>query len=206
MIYLILYLLTDYVEFSLKVWSILIGDAGDKHLLDVWLTFKCHLTQACWICRHITKLHQSQTLRLNNINHYLKDLVLLCLVFWQEDKSCTILTLFWNWDTLQQNKLVWYLYHNAGTITTLSVCTFSTTMHHVLQDFKSGIHKFMTLVAMYVYHHTDTTSIMLIRWSVKSFSEIVLHNFVSFRRFISNYPSRQSHLDYRCKITHNENF
>ena len=60
-----------------------------------------------------------------------------------------------------------YLYHDTRTITVLT--DFRSAMPHILQHTERIVHQFMTLVAVDVHYHANTTSIVLIRTLVKSF-------------------------------------
>ena len=59
-----------------------------------------------------------------------------------------------------------YLDHDARSVAIFA--DLGTTMPHVLQYMQCLINQFMALVAVYVYNHTHTTSIMLIVCLIES--------------------------------------
>ena len=106
-------------------------------------------------------MHQLQALALNLLDHHAQYLLLGLLVFGKENQTCTILTLFWHRNALQQNKLVGNLHHDTSTITSLVAC-LSATVFHVLKHLQCIVNQVMTLSAVDIYHHTHAASIMLI--------------------------------------------
>ena len=119
-------------------------------------------------------MHQCQSLALYLFDDYAQDLLLGFLFFWKEYQTCTILPLFWNWNTLKQNKLVGNLYHDTSTITRL-VASLSSAMLHVFQHLQCIVHQFVALSAMDIYHHSHTTSVMLVVTLVESFPFYSFH-------------------------------
>ena len=106
-------------------------------------------------------MHQLQSLALDLFDHHTQDLLLSLFVFREKNKSCTILSLFGHGNTLKKNKLMGNLYHDTSTVACLVSC-LSATMLHVFQHFKGIVHQLMTLTTVDIYHHTHTTSIVLV--------------------------------------------
>ena len=126
-------------------------------------------------------MHQRQTLALNLLDHHTQNLLLRLCVLWQEYQTSAVLTLFRYWDTLQQNKLMWNLYHNTGTITSL-IASLSSTMFHVFQHLQCIVHQIVTLSAVDVHYHSNAASIMLIVALIESF--LVCLSLLSFCHII----------------------
>ena len=119
-------------------------------------------------------MHQRQSLALNLLDHHAQNLLLRLLVFRQKDQSCTILALFRHRDSLKQNKLVGYLYHDTRTVTGLVAC-LGATVFHVLKHLQCIVNQFMTLATMNIHHHAHAAGIMFILTLVESFSFASFH-------------------------------
>ena len=113
-------------------------------------------------------MHQCQSLTFYLFYHHAQYLVLGLAIFRQEHQSCAVLSFLWHGDALQQDKLMWYLNHNTGTVASL-VTGFCTAMFHVLQHLQRIVHQLMALASVNIHHHTHTTSIVLITRLVESF-------------------------------------
>ena len=94
--------------------------------------------------------------------------MLPCLVLGQEHKTCAVFSLFGHGNSLQENELVRYLQHDARAVAGLVVGSFGTTVAHVLKHAQGIVNQLMALVAMYVHHHADTASVVLIGGVVQS--------------------------------------
>ena len=111
-------------------------------------------------------MHQLQTLALDLLDHHTQDLLLCLLLFRQEHQSCTILALLGYGNTLKQNKLMGNLNHDTSTVASLVSCLCATVLH-VFQHFKGIVHQLMAFTSVDVYHHSYTTSVVLIVRLVK---------------------------------------
>ena len=103
---------------------------------------------------------QPDTLYL--LNHNRENLLLRLLVLGQEHQTGAVFAFLRNGNTLEQDKLMRDLQHDAGTIARLVVCPFSATMAHVLKHFQCVVYQFVAFVAVNVDHHTNTTGIMFV--------------------------------------------
>ena len=106
-------------------------------------------------------MHQLQTLALDLLDHHTQDLLLCLLVLRQEYQSCAVLSFFGHRDTLQQNKLMWNLHHDTGTVASL-IPGFRATVLHVFQNLQRIVHQLMAFTTMYVHHHTHTACVVFI--------------------------------------------
>ena len=154
--------LTDEIEGALKDRYLIIGNACNEHLLDGRFVAQCSLTQTVRVGRHIAQVHQLKSLTFNLFDHNREDILLFLLILRQEDKTCTIFSLFRYRDTLKKNKLMWNLEHDTGTVTRLVISTLCTTMAHVFEYLQGVIDQLMTLVTVDIHHHTYATRIVLI--------------------------------------------
>ena len=76
-------------------------------------------------------MHQLQTLSFYLLNHHRQNLLLLLLLLRQEYKTRAILSFLRYRNTLQQDKLMRNLQHDACTIARLVAC-LCTSMLHIL--------------------------------------------------------------------------
>jgi len=174
--------LADEIEGALEDWHLIICHTCNEHLFDGRFIAQCSLTQTVWIGRYIAEMHQLKSLTFNLFNHNREDILLFLLILRQEDKTCTIFSLFRYRDTLKKNKLMWNLEHDTGTITRLVIGTLSTTMAHILEDLQGVIDQLMTLVTVDIHHHTYATRIVFIGRTVQSFFHFL---FVLYRLFLT---------------------
>ena len=159
-------LLPDDIERPRECLHLVVTHTRDKHLLDGGLRTQSGLTQTLGIGRHVSEVHQLQTLALDFFNHHAQNLLLRLLVLRQEHQARSILSLLRNGDALQQNKLVRNLDHDASAVTILA--HLSTAMPHVLQHPQRVVNKFVTLIAVDIHYHTHATCIMLIVTLIES--------------------------------------
>ncbi len=94
--------------------------------------------------------------------------MLTSLVLGHEHKTCAVFSFLWHGNSLQENKLVRYLQHNARAVAGLVVGSFGATVAHVFKHAQGIVNQLMALVAMYVHHHADAASVVLIGGAVQS--------------------------------------
>ena len=167
----VLYLLAHLIEDTLKLVELVVGDASNEHLLDVRLYCQCTGTESLRSCRHVTQMHQSKTLTLYLFNHDRENLTLTFLVFWKENDTRAVFSLFRHRDTLKKNKLVRYLKQDTSTVARL-VTSLCTTMLHILEHAQCVVYQVVAFVTVDVNHHAYATSVMLIRGIIQSISHI----------------------------------
>ncbi len=154
--------LTNQIKCALEDIHLVVGNTGDEHLFDGRLIRQGCLTETIRVGRHVAEVHQLESLTFDFLDHDGEDVLLFLLVLRQEDEARTIFSLFWHWDTLKKNKLMWNLEHDTCAVTRLVVGSLSTTMAHVLKNLQGVIDQLMTLVTVDVNHHTYATRIVLI--------------------------------------------
>ena len=149
--------------------------ASDKHLLDGRHDItRCYAGNVL-IDRHISQVHQLQTLTLYLFNHHTQYLALFLLILWKEEDTRAVSSFLRHWNALKENEFMRNLKQYACSITSLVAC-LSTAMLHILQHFESVIHQFMALVAMNVYNHSNATCIVFVLRVVKSLFLLSAHD------------------------------
>ena len=103
-----------------------------ENLFYIGLHFTSGNTQYLRVCRYRTQMHQCQSLAFYLFYHHTQYFLLSLLFFRKKYQSCTILSLFWYWNTLKQDEFVRNLHHDTCTVARL-VAGFGTTMFHVLK-------------------------------------------------------------------------
>ena len=90
----------------------------------------------------------------------------LCLrLAWHEHKSGAIPATLGYRYALQQDKLVWNLQHDAGTIAILAY--FGSTVAHVFQHPQCVVNNLVTSVSVQIHNHANATRIVLILVLIK---------------------------------------
>ena len=145
----------------------ILGHARYKNLLDVGFHLAGSHTQHLGIGGHRAQVHQLQPLALNLLDHHAQNLLLGLIILWQKNQTSAILTFLGHRDTLQQNKLMGYLYHDTRTITGFVAC-LGATVFHVLKHLQCIVNQVMTFSAVDIYHHTHAASIMLVAALIES--------------------------------------
>ena len=107
-------------------------------------------------------MHQVEPLALYLLNHDAQYLLLPDRILGQEHQSRAVVSLLGHGYSLQEDKFMRYLQHDAGTVAGFSVCALSPSVPHVLQHLQRTVHQFVALVSPDVHHHTHTTSVMLV--------------------------------------------
>ena len=107
------------------------------------------------------KVHQLQPFTLRFFFHNRKYLLLFLLILGKKHQACSVLSLLWYRDALQQNELMRNLNHDASAVAR-SVTGLGSTMLHVLQHLQGVVHQFMAFCSMNVYHHAHATRIMFV--------------------------------------------
>ena len=159
-----LYPLLDFLAYDIQgTFQVFhVRGTGDEHLLDSRLRLLCALPQDGRVDRYAPQVHQGKPFTLYFLYHDAQDACLFLLVLGQEDQPCAVLSFFRHRYALQQDKLMRNLYHDAGTVSGLVVGTFRPAVFHILQHFQCRVHQFVRLVAMNVYNHSHTASIVLV--------------------------------------------
>ncbi|OAV75551.1 hypothetical protein Barb7_00823 [Bacteroidales bacterium Barb7] len=107
-------------------------------------------------------MHQRQPFLLNLFYHDAENGGLLFLFLRQENEASAVLPLFRHGDALQEDKLVWDLHHDAGTVARLVIRTFRPSVTHVFQHFECRFYYLVGLFPAYVYNHTHTAGVLLV--------------------------------------------
>lgn len=88
--------------------------------------------------------------------------LLYVLIFREKHKAGTVAALFGHCDSLQQNKLVRYLYHYAGSVAGLGVGAFGTSVDHVLKHLQSFFNKLMRFYALDIDEQSYAAGVVLV--------------------------------------------
>ena len=80
----------------------------------------------------------------------------------QENESCSVFSLLRDRYALQEYELVGNLQHDAGAVASLVVCTFCSTVAHVLQYLQGRIHQFVGFVSVDIDYHAYSACIMFV--------------------------------------------
>ena len=189
------YLLPDDIQLHLKCTEPVITPAlgsgcrplGYKQLLDVGLRAQCALTKAFRIGGHLAHMHQLQPLALYLLDDNAQHLLLSLFILRQKHQTRAIFAFLRYGNTLQQNKLVRNLHHNACSVTVFT--NLCTTVPHILQHAQCVIHQLVTLPAMNVNHHTHTAGIVFILALIESLSNLLFitlcHNTLDLTYFLT---------------------
>ena len=133
-----------------------------EHLPDVGLRGERVLAEHRRVDGHAAEVHQSESLALNLLYHYAEHARLKVRVLGKEHQTRAVLALLRHGNALQENELVGYLKHDAGTVAGLVVSTLGTPVLHVLEHLESRVHQFVRLVAVYVHYHTHSARIVFV--------------------------------------------
>ena len=172
--------LADDVELAFE--ALHFRHTGDEHLLDVRFRLSRALAQDGRVDRHRAEMHQRQPFAFDFFNHHPQNLCLHIFVPGQKDQSRPILSFLRHGDSLQEDKLMRYLHHDACPVTRLVVSPFRSAVFHVLKHLQGGVDQFVRLVSTYIDYHAHTTSIMLVLRTIKPasrlrhFSSLIIQN------------------------------
>ena len=149
----------------------------EKHLADGRFRGARLYAEHVGMHRHLAHMHQCQAFPLCFFGEDFKEIRLAQFVFGQKYKAGAIPTFFGHGNTLEEDKLVRYLNHDACAVACLVVCTLCASMLHVFEDTQGVVYQFVRLAAVNVYHHAHAASIVLVGGVVKSGSRcvVILH-------------------------------
>ena len=147
-----------------------------ENLFYIGLHFTSGNTQYLGVCRYRTQMHQCQSLAFYLFYHHTQYFLLSLLFFRKKYQSCTILSLFWYWNTLKQDEFVRNLHHDTCTVARL-VAGFGTTMFHVLKHSQRIVHQLVTLATVNIDNHSNAAGVVLIRRIIQSFTCLCLLTF-----------------------------
>ena len=113
-------------------------------------------------------MHQLKSLALYLFYHHRENLLLRLFILGQKDQPGTVLSFFRHRNTLQQNKLMGNLDHDACTVARL-VARLGTSMLHVLQHLKCIVYQFVAFPAMNIHNHSHAACVVFIVRLVEPF-------------------------------------
>ena len=149
----------------------------EKHLADSRFRGARLYAEHVGMHRHFAHMHQCQAFPLCFFGEDFKEIRLAQFVFGQKYKAGAIPTFFGHGNTLEEDKLVRYLNHDACAVACLVVCALCASVLHILEDTQGVVYQFVRLAAVNVYHHAHAASIVLVGGVVKSGSRcvVILH-------------------------------
>ena len=123
-------------------------------------------------------MHDLQVVRLDTFVDDFSETGIVPRLFRQEYHSYAIASFFRNRNTVEQNELMRYLDHDAGTVSRLGISSFRPSMGHIFEYGQALLDNVVILAAVYVHNKSDTTSIFLIFRRIQAFFKFVFHLFL----------------------------
>ena len=111
---------------------------------------------------------QRQALGFDLVTYNTERQLLLLPVFRHEHHTRGITSLLGDGNTLQENELVRYLHHDAGTVTSLVVGTLGPAVRHVLENLKGIFNHLVRFAPVDMRHKSDTAPVLLVVRIIKA--------------------------------------
>ena len=120
-------------------------------------------------------MHHREVVRLDTFVDDFSETGIVPRLFRQEYHSHAVTSFFRDRDTVEQNELMRYLDHDAGTVSRLGISSFRPSMGHIFEYGEAFLDNVVILAAVYVHNKSDTTSIFLIFRRIQAFFKFVFH-------------------------------